>query len=247
MKTIPRVAIPVPTLADHAYNRRCWPAFAEAVRQAGGAAVEVALTLDDAALREVAASCEAVLLPGSPADVDPMRYGHARKPECAAADPARERTDLWLLDEAQAKRKPLLAVCFGMQMMNVWRGGTLVQDLSIVPVNHVAARGVAVAHTVAVPPESKLGGLVEAEEARMEESFLRLPINSSHHQAVGRPGAGLRVVARCPQDGVIEAVEGDGSGSWVMGVQWHPERTYAQSATSRALFARLIAECSREE
>jgi putative glutamine amidotransferase len=81
----------------------------------------------------------------------------------------------------------------------------------------------------------------------MRDGFLRLPVNSSHHQAIGIPGDGLRVSARSPEDGVVEAVEGTPEGvggRFVLGVQWHPERTFEESAASRALFARFIAEAA---
>ena len=96
-------------------------------------------------------------------------------------------------------------------------------------------------------PDSLLGAIIPLDEAPEQDGFLRLPVNSSHHQAIGVPGDGLRVSARCPQDAVIEAVEGgqnsDGE-HFVLGVQWHPERSYDISAASRALFHRFIAEAS---
>jgi putative glutamine amidotransferase len=115
------------------------------------------------------------------------------------------------------------------------------------PVNHPAGRSVAVAHTVAIAPDSLLATIIPAEEASEQDNFLRLPVNSSHHQAIGIPGDGLHVVARCPQDSVIEAVEGGqaaDSRHFVLGVQWHPERSYDISAASRALFHRFVAEAT---
>lgn len=149
--------------------------------------------------------------------------------------------------------KPIFAICFGTQMLNVWRGGTLVQHLMPMPVNHKAGRTVAVAHTAAVAADSLLGELAGKEEVPKCDGFLRLPVNSSHHQAIGIPGDGLRVSARSPEDGVVEAVEqsvgnagtpeGVG-GNFVLGVQWHPERTFEQSAASRALFSRFVEEAA---
>jgi putative glutamine amidotransferase len=125
----------------------------------------------------------------------------------------------------------------------------LIQDLTCVPVNHRAGRSVAVAHTVAVAPDSVVGGLVSGDEAPEQEGFLRLPVNSSHHQAIGVPGDGLRIAARSVEDGVIEAVElssdlDDAGGPFCIGVQWHPERTFDESAASRALFGRFVAEAA---
>jgi len=247
----PRIAIPVPTSSDLAYNQRSWPAYAEAVRRSGGEPVEFPLTLLRSEQVALASSCQGVLLPGSPADVEPTKYGAERDPSTSPADPSREAVDFLLLEDALAHGKPVLGICFGVQSMNVWRGGTLVQDLTLVPVNHEAGSSVAVAHVALIAPESLLGSIVDTQEAPVSGEFLRLPINTSHHQSIAVPGDGLRVVARCPDDGVIEAVELDPATfpiqrpQFLVGVQWHPERSYEISATSRALFARLVAEAAK--
>ena len=201
----PRIAIPMPHSTDLDYSERSWPQYASAVERAGGEAVKVPLDLSQAAVADLIHTCQGFLLPGSGADVNPQKYGQEAIPECAPADPAREAVDELLLQDAHNLYKPLLCICFGTQSLNVWRGGTLVQDLSILPVNHRAGKSVAVAHTAAIAPDSLLGGLIGEDEAPEVEGFLRLPINSSHHQALGIPGDGLRITARCPQDAVIEA------------------------------------------
>jgi len=241
----PRIAIPVPTTTDLEYNQRSWPAYAEAVRQAGGEPVEVPLT--STGLTGIMATCHAILLPGSPADVDPSHYGHERAPESAPADQARETVDTLLLEDAYLHKKPIFTICFGTQLLNTYRGGTLIQHLSVMPVNHEAGKSVAVAHTASVAPESILGQLTQSAdpaEAPLAHDYLRLPINSSHHQAIGIPGEGLYVSARCHQDAVVEAVEGADPDHYVLAVQWHPERSQQISATSRALFTRFIQESS---
>jgi len=249
----PRIAIPVPTSTDIPYNQRSWPSYARAVTLSGGEPVAIPLDLPVTMLRELIASCEGVLLPGSPADVDPALYGAERDPATAPADPAREAMDYLLLDDAEKHGKPVLGICFGVQSLNVWRGGSLVQDLTPVPVNHSAGSKVAIAHTALVAKDSVLASLLTEREAPEVDGFLRLPINTSHHQAVAAPGSGLRIVARSPEDGVIEAVELDADDSvfhvehpaarqFVLGVQWHPERSFETSAASRALFSRLVDE-----
>ena len=255
----PRIAIPVPTTIDLAYNQRSWPSYTSAVARAGGEPVEIDIAASPAAIRALAATCDGVLLPGSPADVDPALYGQERDPATNPADPAREQADRILLEDAEDHRKPVLGICYGVQSMNVWRGGSLVQDLTQLPVNHEAGSKVAIAHAAIIAPDSLLGSLLDSSEAPPSGDFLRLPINTSHHQSVAAPGQGLRIVARCPDDGVIEALELDPSSGlfhveqssgepepqtpwFLLGVQWHPERSYEISAASRALFARLIAE-----
>jgi putative glutamine amidotransferase len=245
----PRIAIPVPTSTDLTYNQRSWPQYAAAIERSGGTPVEIPLIATPTAIADLINTCQAVLLPGSPADVNPQKYGQDPIPECSPADNARENVDELLIQDAHNLYKPVFAICFGLQFLNVWRGGTLVQDLAILPVNHTAGRSVAVAHTAAIPPDSLLGSFLDPAEALAQDELLRLPINSSHHQAIGIPGDGLRVAARCPQDGVIEAVEGgqtsEGATShFVLGVQWHPERSYDLSLSSRALFDRFVAQAA---
>jgi putative glutamine amidotransferase len=262
----PRIAIPIPTSADLAYNQRSWHQYAEAVANSGGEPIEVPLNLSATALRELIETCDGIVLPGSPADVDPTRYGAERDPATAPADPARETVDFTLLDHAAKSGKPVLAICFGCQSMNVWRGGTLVQDLTPLPVNHAAGAQVAVAHAALIATGSTLASLTDPAEAPQDGDCLRLPINTSHHQAVGAPGDGLRVTARCPDDGVIEAIELDpkmfhvehsegeagdkmfhvehSPAPFFLGVQWHPERSFSISATSRNLFHRLVADAA---
>jgi putative glutamine amidotransferase len=234
----PRIAIPIPTATDLDYNRRSWPVYAAAVERSGGEPVEIPLGDSPATTAKLIASCQGVLLPGSGADVNPQKYGQEPVEECNPADLARENVDELLLQDAHNMGKPILAICFGIQMLNVWRGGTLVQHLMPMPVNHAAGRAVAVAHTAAIAPDSLLGEIVNEQ---------RLPINSSHHQAIGIPGDGLRITARSIEDGVIEAVEAtpeSPGGPFILGVQWHPERSFEDDAASRALFTRFVAEAA---
>lgn len=237
----PRIAIPTPTLAQTDYNARTWMQYATAIRQAGGEPVEVSLTLTPAEIVKLATHCQGILLPGSPADINPSKYGAKRDPATADADAARENADELLLQDAHNLHRPLLTICYGTQSLNVWRTGTLVQHLMPMPVNHKASRSVAVAHSIAVEPGSRLAGIISSSpEATAASDFLRVPINSSHHQAIGIVGDGLRVVARCPQDAVVEAIEGMRPDHFVLGLQWHPERSLESSAVSRLIFERFV-------
>jgi putative glutamine amidotransferase len=172
-------------------------------------------------------------LPGSKFDADPQRYGEAREPECADDDPARTAADELMLQDAFNLRKPILAICAGTQNLNVWRGGALVQDLKTT-VNHQPGREVVEAHPVEVAEGSRLNRIVPTTEVG------DVAVNSSHHQAIRTVGDNLRVSAVSPGDGVIEAVELEAADHFVVGVQWHPERTCAQSGFSRAIFSAFV-------
>ena len=251
----PRIAIPVPTASDPDYNQRSWPQYAKAVARSGGEPVAIPLDDPPAATAKLIASCQGVLLPGSGADVNPQKFNQPTDPNAAPPDAARENVDELLLQDAHNLRKPILAICFGTQMLNVWRGGSLIQHLPEQPVNH-RQRGVAEAHEADIPPDTLLAHIVGEQPSDPEhlpgsvpapQETITMPINSSHHQAIGTPGDALRVSARSHEDGVIEAVEGTSEGPggpFIVGVQWHPERTFDSSSASRALFARFVAEAA---
>jgi putative glutamine amidotransferase len=245
--TLPRIAIPEPTSTDEAYNQRSLPQYIRAVEAAGGTAVPVPLQAAPAEWAGILASCSGVLLPGSPADVDPARYGQERVKECAAKDEAREAVDDLLLQGAFDQGKPILGICYGLQSLNVWRQGTLIQDLPHAGatisgiVNHQPGREVQEAHPIEVVQGSRLSHLVKGVGGEAPGPF----VNSSHHQAVGSPGKALKVVATSPDDGVIEALEGSDPSQFLVAVQWHPERSYDVNAASRALFAAFL-DAARE-
>jgi putative glutamine amidotransferase len=242
----PRIAIPEPTSTDEAYNQRSLPQYLRAVEAAGGTPVPIPLHASAATQANLLASCSAILLPGSPADVDPLRYGQDPVEQCAPKDAAREAADNLLLQDAFDHGKPILGICFGLQSLNVWRHGTLIQHLpqqhlppaeesSGSTVDHEPGTEVQKAHALRVKPGSRLSRLI-GDMAPDTEGTEGLFVNSSHHQAVGNPGDSLVVAATSPVDGVVEALEGANPAQFVVAVQWHPERTYESSATSRALF-----------
>ena len=228
-----RIAIPEPTSSDAAYNQRSLPLYVAALEAAGATAVIVPLLESQDAVAKCIAETQGVLLPGSGFDVDPERYGETRQPECGPADAARTAVDELLLQDAFNLRKPILAICHGVQTLNVWRNGTLIQDLKT-SVNHRPGREIVEAHPVHIAEGSRLSLLLP------KDTETEVQVNSSHHQALRDPGDRLLVTAISPRDGVIEAVELDATDHFVVGVQWHPERTYTQSAVSRAIFAEFV-------
>src|SRR5882724_172046 len=126
----PRVGVPYRTSAEEAAGNITKHAeYCEAIRKAGGEPVAISLQLGDKELKELAHSLDAYVLPGSPADVNPALYGAKQSPKCDEPDSARERTDYALLEDAFANTKPVLAICYGAQILNVKLGGTLYQDI----------------------------------------------------------------------------------------------------------------------
>jgi len=205
----------------------------DALKAAGAEPIVVPLSATQEQVARLLANVQGVLLPGSKFDVDPQRYGEAREPECGDDDPARTAADELLLQDAFNLRKPILAICHGVQTLNVWRNGSLIQDLKTA-VNHRPGREIVRAHPVELAKGSRLTHI----RAKVGEDEIQ--VNSSHHQAIRTAGDNLRVAALSPEDGVIEAVELDASNHFVVGVQWHPERSYAQSAFSRAIFDEFV-------
>ena len=228
----PRIAIPVPHSGDHEYAERSLPQYEAAVRDAGGDPVRVALDQSPAQVLKQAEGCDAVLLPGSRADVDPQKYNAARHLKTAETDGKRDAVDGLLLEDAYRKRKPVLAICYGLQSLNVFRSGSLVQHIESA-INHSAGRTVAKAHTVEINPDSRLGEIVGTEGGQV------VAVNSSHHQSASEPGDGLKIVARCPDDGIVEALESTAPDHFVLAVQWHPERS-VNDPTELAVPAKAI-------
>ena len=208
--------------------------YLDAVLWAGGLPLMIPTTSDREVIREYVDRVHGILLPGSPTDVEPRHYGAVPHLKLGKLYPDRDATDFAILDLAeQKKRMPVLGICFGVQSLNVHRGGSLVQDIPSAVAGSVthdeddpkpAAR-----HLVRIAADSlisRLSGRVEME------------VNSYHHQAVERPGRNLRAVAFAP-DGVIEAIE-DTTGRFIVGVQWHPERGWKDDPFAKTLFSTLI-------
>lgn len=226
----PRIAIPVPHSSDPKYAERALPQYEHGIEASGGEPVRIPLDKTPAEVMKLIERCDGVLLPGSPADVDPAKFDAVKHPKTEKADPLRDTVDELLLQDAYNMRKPVLGICYGLQILNVYRSGTLVQHIES-SINHEAGRKVAIAHDAAVEPNSKLAEIVGAGV---------LPVNSSHHQSAEKVGDELKVVARSPKDGVVEAIEGTADDHFVLAVQWHPERSFDDDTASRKIFQALV-------
>ncbi|PYU19625.1 MAG: hypothetical protein DMG32_24165 [Acidobacteria bacterium] len=231
----PRIGVPWRTAVEELQRRRsAYERYLRAIREAGGEPVEISLSLTPAALKGMAESLDGFVLPGSPADVEARRFGSLGHSQNAHPDKRREHTDDGLLDHALASGKPVLAICYGAQLLNVHLHGTLVQDIpSELPnaMDHDGGAGRTESlHRIRIE-SGRLAKLAAGSNAR---------VNSSHHQSVRKPGRGLRVAARAP-DGVIEALEWTAGPGWAFGVQWHPERM-PDDPFAAALFRELVRE-----
>lgn len=246
----PRVGVPYRTSNEEAAGNNTKHAeYCEAIRKAGGEPVAISLQLSDAELKKLAETLEAFVLPGSPADVNPALYGAKKSQKCGDADAARERTDYALLEDAFANTKPVLAICYGAQILNVRLGGTLYQDIeSELPgaMNHtkdgVPKGSPDPVHDAVIVSGGDLGQIAAATGIEQSGDGFWARVNTSHHQSIRDIGHGLRVAARAP-DGVMEAVEHEPHKHWVMGVQWHPERPTHEKmgdALSESLFRALM-------
>lgn len=210
--------------------------YVRALSAAGGAPVPISLGLSAQHLDRIAWTLDAILLTGSPADVEPSLFRAAKHAETNPPDADRERTDFALIEHALTEHKPILAICYGIQSLNVFLGGTLVQHIPAELRTHIQhdwddqAGEPEPFHPVDIERGSRLALVARAAEAA---------VNSSHHQSILEPGRDLRIVSRAP-DGVVEAVEWATDLNRVVGVQWHPERMAETDPFAQALFRDLV-------
>lgn len=234
----PLIAVSTSVTVDK-YPERAYvnAAYLNAVQQAGGVPVPLPPQLEPGARAEILKHVSGVLLTGG-GDVDPARFGEAAHPTTCEVSGARDELEIDLTQWALARRAPLLAVCRGLQVLNVALGGSLYQDIPSEPgspLDHSQtglqgkARNVTV-HQVKVREGSRLAAILGA---------LDVDVNSFHHQAIKQLGRGLADVAWAP-DSIVEGVELVDPAQFVVGVQWHPEELVAQDRAAFNLFAALV-------
>ena len=231
----PRIGVPWRTAKqerkrDMRYNQL----YLDAIRAAGGEPVQISLLQPPAKLARMATTFDGFVLPGSPADITPSLFGARPHAKAAKPDLAREKTDFALLRHALPAGKPVLAICYGIQSLNVFCGGSLVQDIPSELPRALAHSSRSDKHEATHEIH-----LVESDLAKLAGGA-PVSVNSVHHQSIEQPGKGLRVAAQAP-DGVIEAVEWTAGPGWALGVQWHPERT-PEDPLARKIFRRLVEE-----
>jgi putative glutamine amidotransferase len=213
--------------------------YVEALRRAGGQeAVLLPTSLDDEDARDLLARFDGLMLLGG-GDLDPSTYGEEANTRVYGVNAARDACELALTRAALEAGVPTLAICRGIQVLDVALGGSLDQHITgrerLLEHGVPGTEGGARVHDVDIEPGTRLAEAVGTTHAT---------VSSHHHQAVARVGDGLRVVSRAA-DGVIEGIElADPAGPWVVGVQWHPEDTAAEDPANQALFDALVHECA---
>jgi putative glutamine amidotransferase len=209
---------------------RLTAAYVTALENAGLVPLIVPPLSSDRAAAAVLDSVSGLVLTGGE-DVDPARYGEERHEKLHSVNAARDATESILVEEAKARGMPVLAICRGIQILNVALGGTLVQDIASqceTTIDHDEDRPRdSRSHAITVEPGSLIANAIGTEH---------LTVNSFHHQSVKRVADGMRVTARSP-DGIIEGLESTDEDWWVMAVQWHPEEmTDSPEPWDRGLF-----------
>ena len=215
------------------------PSYLDAVVAAGGVPVMIPLGLSHDDLRIVVEQMDGILLPGG-GDIEPAVYQGQGHPTVGGIDEDRDRVELFVAQTAVAQQKPLLAICRGLQVLNVALGGSLWEDVELLmpqamhheyvnshPRNYMA-------HNVSIEPDSLLAKQLGTQETA---------VNSLHHQGIRRLAEPLRATAVAP-DGLIEAVEVKAH-PYAVGVQWHPENLIHNAPHMLGLFQGLVEAASQ--
>ncbi|MFQ5828379.1 MAG: gamma-glutamyl-gamma-aminobutyrate hydrolase family protein [Candidatus Methylomirabilia bacterium] len=213
-------------------------AYLRAVQEAGGVPIPLPPQLEQPSLSELASRLDGLLLTGG-GDLDPSAFGEPSHSSVYEVSPARDRLELWLVRSFMETRRPILAACRGIQVLNVALGGSLYQDVASNP-------GTEIRHNQTEPRDQPTHGVkvVSASFLARVLGADELEVNSMHHQAVRALGNGLLPVAFAP-DGIIEGVEpaDEDSSRFVLGVQWHPEELVARDQAARRLLRTFIDAC----
>lgn len=219
----------------------CWimgQRYVNALRSSGAVPWIIPLIPDDLdTLREIYNRLDGIFLTGG-VDVDPGRYGESKADYCGRIDPPRDAVEIQLIRWAMEDKKPILAVCRGIQVVNVALGGSLFQDVAkqipeAMKHDHFPTKD--------DPARDRLVHMIEASHGSRTRACLGdepVMVNSMHHQAIKQLASGLVVTATAP-DGVIEAVEG-ANGQYLVAVQWHPEELVDRDAGQRRLFTSFV-------
>ena len=219
--------------------------YSEAVEAAGAMPVHIPLIPKKDYIDSLVEHLDGIFLPGSDSDVDPSHFGEEPHPKLKNVVPEKDQTDLLVLDAAERLGLPVLGICFGMQVLNVSRGGTLIQDIDAQVdsgLKHDQGRPLdRLSHSIEIDRNSILGKL-----STVDSNGSSLRVNSHHHQAIGKVGRDLKAVAWA-KDGVVECIEDERPERFVLGVQWHPELAWNRDPLSKDIFERFVEKCRVKE
>ncbi|MBC7900359.1 MAG: gamma-glutamyl-gamma-aminobutyrate hydrolase family protein [Saprospiraceae bacterium] len=241
MANIPRIGV---TMRLDLETRRFYLGrdYSEALEAAGAVPVHIALIPKTEYIAEILKDLDGILLPGSDSDVDPEYYGEDPHPKLGRVVPEKDQTDLMVLAEAERLDLPVLGICFGMQSLNVSRGGSLIQDIASQiddPIKH--EQGIPRernSHSIRIEPGTILESLAGKGSGQVK-------VNSHHHQAIKTVGKELSATG-WTNDGIIECIEDTRDNRFVLGVQWHPELSWNSDALSKAIFDSFVRACSEK-
>lgn len=212
--------------------------YSEAVEAAGGVPIHISLIPNAEYIDSVVAQLDGILLPGSDSDVDPLRFGQQPHPQLGTVQTIKDETDLLVIAAAERRRIPIFAICFGMQVLNVSRGGTLIQDINSQVQDAIKHEQGPPrdrpSHRIRLSDDTRLANIAGAVDAL---------VNSHHHQAVESIGANL-VATAWTTDGVIEALEDPRPDRFIVAVQWHPELGWQHDLLSQRLFRAFVNEAA---
>ena len=217
--------------------------YSEAVEACGGVPLHLSLIPKAEYIAAALAGLDGILLPGSNTDVDPHYYGEEPHHKLGTVIPEKDETDRLVLAEAERLNLPVLAICYGMQALNVYRGGTLIQDIESQvrgSIKHEqGAPATRNSHSVKIAKE---GILAELNAVKKAKDVIR--VNSSHHQAIGKVGKNLKAIAWA-KDRVVECIQDTRKNRFMLGVQWHPELTRGHDEISREIFGQFVDKCKK--
>lgn len=214
--------------------------YSEALENFGAIPIQIPLIPKSEYIAEAIKNLDGILLPGSDSDVDPLLYGEEPIPNLGQVVAEKDQTDLLVLNEAERLKLPILAICFGMQILNVSRGGTLVQDLESQTENclkHEQGKPTRRnSHSLELNDHNIISRLITTKVDSIK-------VNSSHHQAIKKVGENLMATAWA-KDGVIECIEDTRKDRFILGVQWHPELSWNFDGLSKNIFQTFVDQCS---
>lgn len=222
---------------DDEKNNRMKHSYSVAIEQAGGIALQLPYSENEEALEDYVARLDGFVFTGG-ADIDPKHFGEEKKDVCGRIYPFRDAFELRIFKKILVSKKPILAICRGVQLINVSLGGTLYQDIpteyETALVHRQTAPATAPSHDILIKENTPLAALL---------GKTRITGNSFHHQAIKTLGKNLSVTATA-EDGTIEAVTYEGD-AYLRGYQWHPERLCAFDSDNLRLFEEFIEVCKK--